>query len=111
MAKLSPAGAHQTKDLWLAMEEVVNIKTRILEQWTALGLDVILGPGFAFEAPPLSYPTKLSAAAPVTGAYNVLNLPVGSLPVIRKTKEDQVFIQNIHNLATCFYIIGILFPG
>ena len=90
MARLSHAGAYQTKDLWLAMEEAANIKAMILEQWNTLELDVVIAPGFPFEAPPLDFPTKLSSAAPCTGAYNVINLPVGSLPVIRKSKEDQV---------------------
>lgn len=90
MSRLSSAGAIQTKDLWLALEEVAKIKTDILDQWTSLDLDVVIAPGFPFEAPPLDFPTKLSSAAPCTGAYNVLNFPVGAMPVITKSNEDQV---------------------
>ena len=97
MARLSPAGAYQTKDLWLALEEAVNIKSGILDMWNQLELDVVLAPGFPFEAPPLDFPTKLSSAAPCTGAYNVMNLPVGTLPVIRKTKEEQVREKCVEN--------------
>ena len=43
-------------------------------------------------APPLSHPARLDPAVNFTAVYYVLNLPVGSLPITRYTKEDMVTI-------------------
>ena len=41
-------------------------------------------------APPLSHPARLVPAVNFTAVYNVLNLPVGSIPITKYTKEDEV---------------------
>ena len=84
------AGCTYTKDLWVSMEQVRDIRNEILSAWNSQNLDVVLAPGFAYLAPPQSYPARLGAVASVTGAYNVLNFPVGAMPMIRKTEQDQV---------------------
>ena len=43
-------------------------------------------------APPLNHPARLDPAVNSTAVYYVLNLPVGSLPITRYTKEDMVTI-------------------
>ena len=41
-------------------------------------------------APPLSHPARLVPAVNFTAVYNVLNLPVGSIPITKYSKEDEV---------------------
>ena len=90
LGRLVKAGCGQTKDLWRSLEQANNIRNEILSAWTSKDLDVVLAPGFAYLAPHHTLPARLGAAAPVTAAYNVLNFPVGALPMIRKTMQDQV---------------------
>ena len=49
-------------------------------------------------APPLNHPARLVPAVNFTAVYNVLNLPVGSLPITRYTKEDEVNIVSCYNV-------------
>ena len=50
---------------------------------------MVLAPGFAYLAPPHNYPARLGGVAPVAGAYNVLNFPVGAMSITNKTRQDQ----------------------
>ena len=79
-----------TKDLWLSIEKQNEIREEILDSWTNQDLDIVIGPGFPMLAPQHNMPSKLIAASTVTGVYNALDFPVGTLPVIRKTEKDQV---------------------
>ena len=90
LGRLALAGCTLTKDLWISMEQVRDIRNLILSAWTCKGLDAVLAPGFAFLAPPHNYPSRLGVVAPVAGAYNVLNFPVGAMPMVNKTRFDQV---------------------
>ena len=72
------------------MEKVDNIVEEILTLWQQKGLDVIIAPGFAFPAPPYKHPARLVPAVSYTASYNVLDFPVGSVPVTRVIPQDEV---------------------
>lgn len=74
----------------MSLQRQNQIREDILESWASHGLDVVIGPGFPFLAPQHHLPSQLVAASAVTGVYNALDFPVGTLPVIRKTGQDQV---------------------
>merc|ERR1712110_1091184 len=92
MARLADCAYHFTGDLWLGIKEAEDRKEKILNAWNEAGIDIVIAPGFTFPAPPLNHPARLVPAVNFTAVYNVLNLPVGSLPITRYTKEDVVTI-------------------
>jgi hypothetical protein len=51
---------------------------------------VIIAPGFTFPAPPVKHPARLVPAVSYTAAYNVLDFPVGSVPITRVIPQDEV---------------------
>ena len=53
-------------------------------------IDVIIAPGFTFPAPPVKHPARLVPAVSYTAAYNVLDFPVGSVPITRVIPQDEV---------------------
>ena len=53
-------------------------------------IDVIIAPGFTFPAPPVKHPARLVPAISYTAAYNVLDYPVGSVPITRVIPQDEV---------------------
>ena len=90
LSKIASSGCYQTKDLWVSIQRQNEIRDEILEAWSQQDLDVIIGPGFPMLAPQHHLPSKLIAASAVTGVYNALDFPAGTLPVTRKTELDQV---------------------
>ena len=54
----------------------------ILSDWRGHNIDAVIAPGFAMPAVKLNYPAWLLGAITYTSAYNLLNFPVGSVPVI-----------------------------
>ena len=80
----------RTKDLWKSVEKLEGLTVEILSLWQQKEIDVIIAPGFAFPASPLKHPTRLVPAASYTVAYNVLDFPVGSLPITRVIPQDEV---------------------
>ena len=55
-----------------------------------LNIDLLLFGGFPFPAPPIKNPPRLIPAVPYNGVYNILNFPVGILPITKESQEDQV---------------------
>ena len=51
---------------------------------------MIIAPGFTFPAPPVKHPARLVPAVSYTAAYNVLDFPVGSVPITRVIPQDEV---------------------
>lgn len=72
------------------MERLDNVIDEILTLWQAKGIDVIIAPGFVFPAPPVKHPARLIPAVSYTASYNVLDFPVGSVPVSRVIAQDEV---------------------
>ena len=90
MAKLAKCSLHVTADLWKGMKELDQRKTEFLNAWKEQELDILIAPGFVYPAPPLADPARLIPATNLTVIYNVLNLPVGSVPVDVYNEEDKV---------------------
>ena len=67
----------------------------VLSLWQQKGIDVIIAPGFVFPAPPVKHPARLVPAVSYTAAYNVLDFPVGSLPITRVIPQDEVSFYTI----------------
>ena len=81
---------HSTKDLWKSLARLDGVIHEILKTWQSQNIDVLIAPGFAFPAPPVKHPARLTMATSYTHVYNVLNFPVGTLPVSRVISEDEV---------------------
>ncbi|MCI4375048.1 hypothetical protein PGIGA_G00104530 [Pangasianodon gigas] len=81
-------GVGSAAELWKQHKEVEDYIHETLAEWRKLELDVLLcpmlGPAFNF-----SYPGKQTSALSYTALYNVLNFPVGVVPVTVVTAEDE----------------------
>ncbi|GAA6086239.1 vitamin D3 hydroxylase-associated protein-like [Tachysurus ichikawai] len=81
-------GVSSPADLWKQHKAVEDYIQETLAQWEKLELDVLLcpmlGPAYNFN-----YTGKLSSALSYTALYNVLNFPVGVVPVTQVTAEDE----------------------
>ncbi|GAA6086240.1 vitamin D3 hydroxylase-associated protein-like [Tachysurus ichikawai] len=84
----SICGVSSVADLWKQHTEVEDYIQEILAQWEKLELDVLLcpmlGPAYNFN-----YTGKQTSALTYTALYNVLNFPVGVVPVTEVTDEDE----------------------
>lgn len=69
-------------DVWKLNVERVDFIRNVLLDWQSAGIDVIIAPGFGIPAPLTGYPAWLQIASTYTCAYNLLDFPVGSMPVI-----------------------------
>ncbi|CAK5041505.1 unnamed protein product [Meloidogyne enterolobii] len=70
------------------------------EQWLASDLDLLIVPAFSFPAIPYDACSDLAAAAFETGLYNMLDYPVGCLPVDKVTSEDDKALADETQWAT-----------
>uniref|UniRef100_A0AAR2L810 Fatty-acid amide hydrolase 1 n=1 Tax=Pygocentrus nattereri TaxID=42514 RepID=A0AAR2L810_PYGNA len=70
------------------LTEEINYIHQVIAEWKELELDVLLcpmlGPAYNF-----SYCGKLTSALSYTILYNLLNFPVGTVPVTTVTAEDE----------------------
>lgn len=80
----------RTKDLWKSVEKLDGFAVEVLNLWQQKEIDVIIAPGFTFPAPPVKHPARLVPAVSYTAAYNVLDFPVGSVPITRVIPQDEV---------------------
>ncbi|KAK2858264.1 hypothetical protein Q7C36_006183 [Tachysurus vachellii] len=84
----SICGVSSVADLWKQHSEAEGYIQETLAQWEKLELDVLLcpmlGPAYNFN-----YTGKQSSALTYTALYNVLNFPVGVVPVTEVTDEDE----------------------
>ena len=60
----------------------LEIMEELLADWKLNNIDVVIAPGFTMPATKLGHAGWLHCAMSYTAAYNVLNFPVGSVPVI-----------------------------
>ena len=72
------------------MAALDTITQEVLTAWQQKGIDVIIAPGFAFPAPPVKHPARLIPALSYTAGYNVLDFPVGTVPITRVLPQDEV---------------------
>ncbi len=84
------------KDLWVSAKELSDLAASISAAWVSQDIDVVIGPGFPFVAPPINYPAAYLAAVPCVGVYNCLDFPVGSVPVTNENAEDQARLDDYH---------------
>ncbi|MCI4375047.1 hypothetical protein PGIGA_G00104520 [Pangasianodon gigas] len=81
-------GVDSPADLWKQHKEAGDYIHEMLAEWRKLELDVLLcpmlGPAYSFN-----YTGKLFSALSYVALYNVLNFPVGVVPVTEVTAEDE----------------------
>ncbi|KAF7711920.1 fatty-acid amide hydrolase 1-like [Silurus meridionalis] len=82
------SGVSSPADLWKQHKEAEDYIHETVAEWRRLVLDVLLcpmlGPAYNFN-----YTGKLSGPLSYTALYNVLNFPVGVVPVTVVTDEDE----------------------
>ena len=105
MGKISPLGLSFSGDLWNGLKAAEDRKVKILQKMKSLGIDVIIAPGFTFPAPPKNDPARLLPAVGITAVYNVLNFPVGSVPLDVYTKQDEMNMNDYPNSDFLFKIV------
>ncbi|KAL7832492.1 hypothetical protein SRHO_G00295100 [Serrasalmus rhombeus] len=81
-------GVNSVAELWKHHHAIENCIHQVIAEWKELELDVLLcpmlGPAYNF-----SYCGKLTSALSYTILYNLLNFPVGTVPVTTVTAEDE----------------------
>ncbi|KAM9482519.1 vitamin D3 hydroxylase-associated protein-like isoform 1-T2 [Clarias gariepinus] len=81
-------GVSNVKELWKQHNEINDYIHETLDEWRKLELDVLLcpmlGPAYNFN-----YAGQLSSPLTYTSLYNMLNFPVGVVPVTKVTAEDE----------------------
>ena len=78
---LSQPTSMSSSEIWGLKVEKLTLLRQILIDWEKNGVDVIIAPGFGLPAPKIGYASWVQAAASYTRVYNLLNFPVGSMPV------------------------------
>ncbi|XP_054427611.1 vitamin D3 hydroxylase-associated protein-like [Pteronotus mesoamericanus] len=81
-------GVGTPKKLWELHTETEEYQQEFIAKWRSLNLDVLLAPSLdpAFY---IGYPSKSAESVSYTGLYNLLNFPVGVVPVTTVTLQDQ----------------------
>ena len=93
MSEVMKCAYDKTVDLWLGIEDTEKRKAAVLKAWSNLGLDVVIAPGFPQPAPPTEDPGRLTLLTCYTNVYNVMQLPVGTVPVDTYTNQDRVSLR------------------
>ncbi|XP_040264432.1 vitamin D3 hydroxylase-associated protein-like isoform X1 [Bufo bufo] len=86
-------GCSSVKDLWKHYTAIKKYRCDFISEWRKLGLDALLCPMLS-PAFNVGHPGKLFAGFGFTMLFNVLNLPVGVLPVTRVTAEDEAELKH-----------------
>ncbi|XP_053325975.1 vitamin D3 hydroxylase-associated protein-like [Spea bombifrons] len=81
------------KTLWKHHTAVEEYRQEFIATWKKLGLDAVLCPILG-PALTVGYPGKLSSAVSYTILYNVVDFPVGVVPVTTVTQEDEEDLKN-----------------
>ncbi|KAM5125209.1 fatty-acid amide hydrolase 1 [Mantella aurantiaca] len=81
-------GVSSVKDLWKQHRAVEMYRQEFLNSWRKETLDALICPILS-PALSIGYPGKLSTAVSYTILYNLLDFPVGVLPVTTVTREDE----------------------
>ncbi|XP_036304350.1 vitamin D3 hydroxylase-associated protein-like isoform X2 [Pipistrellus kuhlii] len=81
-------GVKTPKRLWEQHTAVQEYQQEFIEKWRSLELDVLLAPDLdpAFY---IGYPAKASKSSSYASLYNVLDFPVGVVPVTTVTLQDE----------------------
>ncbi|CAK6442788.1 unnamed protein product [Pipistrellus nathusii] len=81
-------GVKTPKRLWEQHTAVQEYQQEFIEKWRSLELDVLLVPDLdpAFY---IGYPAKVLSSSSYTSLYNLLDFPVGVVPVTTVTLQDE----------------------
>jgi len=94
MAKVAAAGLNNAAHLMKGLEECEARREAHLRAWVEAEIDVVIAPGFTTQAQPLKDPARLVPATCFTSVYNVIDFPVGTVPVDVVTQTDQDDMQS-----------------
>ena len=88
---LKPISILKLEVIEFESKNIKNLNANSKRLWLfSKEIDVIIAPGFTFPAPPVKHPARLVPAVSYTAAYNVLDFPVGSVPITRVIPQDEV---------------------
>ena len=79
----------------------------IVRAWESEHLDVVICPGFTYPAPPITNPGRIVPAICYPAVFNVIDFPVGVVPITRVNDQDQVLYYNVNCLicsCCCFFL-------
>jgi Asp-tRNA(Asn)/Glu-tRNA(Gln) amidotransferase A subunit family amidase len=65
----------------------LEVTEALIADWRGHNIDVVIAPGFAMPAVKVGYAGWLLGAITYTSAYNLLNFPAGSVPVIKSSLD------------------------
>ncbi|XP_063057510.1 fatty-acid amide hydrolase 1 isoform X2 [Engraulis encrasicolus] len=86
-------GVRSVADLWRQHVRVEDYTHEFIAEWRKMKMDVLLcpmlGPAYNFQ-----YCGKLTSALSYTILYNLLNFPVGVVPVSTVTPDDEAQLDN-----------------
>ncbi len=83
-------GFVKSTDLWKSLMKLDNAIDLIVRAWESENLDVVICPGFTYPAPPITNPGRIVPAICYPAVFNVLDFPVGVVPITRVNDQDQV---------------------
>ena len=83
-------GYVKTVDMWKSMMRLDDVIEDFVNVWAAENLDIVLCPGFTYPAPPTENPGRLVPAISYPCVFNVIDFPVGTVPITRVNDQDQV---------------------
>ena len=111
MANVATRGHRKTAEMWRSFIKMDDLIVAIIRELNEKNIDALICPGFAYPgnlatnfdddrtnvdliltAPPLTNPARLVPCVSYTAAYNVLDFPVGTVPVSKVIQKDQVRI-------------------
>lgn len=85
---LDAVGARTVADYWKLIDRIRSYRARLLDAMDAVGVDVVLCPGFATPALPHGMSKNFTAAATPALLWNAVQFPAGVVPVTKVRAEE-----------------------
>ena len=86
---------YESWQLWESSVNRLRLVETILRAWQDRGVDVVVLPGMPMPAQPLGYPAYQLTALSYTAVFNMLDFPVGSVPVsIANSRRHEIKVDS-----------------
>lgn len=82
------------------MGRIAELKFEWISYWKNNSLDLVICPGFGCQAFPHSKSDLLSVAVAYTFIWNLLDMPVGSIPMTVVQENEQHYESRYNDLIT-----------
>ncbi|CAG0893200.1 unnamed protein product [Darwinula stevensoni] len=94
-----------SRDLWQGAKEKDDYVRLVVQEWKAEGLDACILPAFPTPAQPHSYPSQLLSATSYTAIFNLLDFPVGVVPVTKEMEADQEALKDYPTTDSVYRLV------